>query len=215
MRDIIAKLLKDLRWRLGPHGTGFRPTKKEMAQWQIKPIPSGWITAGWFGVMGAICLGGCGIVLAEPWAGIPLITVAVLLSLAGVSHLENRLTYSAKLKAYEAKLNCNERFVLLEYARYLQRQLKRSTKDASLGGAAERQRIEGILERLNLLLQEGAGREDWKIIPSKLAQEADAAEALVESYEELATDDLTALDERLPSELRSRLEALEADERSL
>ena len=209
MQDIIAKLLKDLRWRLGPHGKGYRPTAKEMAQWQVKPIPSGWITAGWFGLMAAVSLGSCGIVLEEPWAGVPLIVVAGLISLAGVGYLEDRLKYLAKLKAFRRKLENNERFVLLEYAKYLQRQLKRSKKDASLGGEAERTRIEGLLERLNHLLQEGAARNDWTMIPSKLATEADAAEALVATYEELASDDLTALDERLPSELRERLEGLE------
>lgn len=214
MQELINKLVDDLRWRLGPHGAGFRPTRTEVKEWQAPGNAGRWVTVAWLAALLLMMLGGCDYTMRAPWVGVPLQLVGALLLSAAGQNLEELLEKREKLKAYRRRLERNERFVLTEYAKYLKRQLKRAAKNPALGGEVERARLQEALDRLNALLAEGAGREDWACIPSHLASEADAAEALVQAYEELgqrAQDPagLAALDERLPGELRARLEAVE------
>lgn len=66
---------------------------------------------------------------------------------------------------------------------------------------------------LHGLLRQGAG-EDALPVESELSREADLAEAVIETYEVTDADLLKGLDDRLPTELRQRIEELDLEAES-
>jgi hypothetical protein len=118
---------------------------------------------------------------------------------------------SLEIKAYAKLLRQNERFTLVEYAKYLHRQIQRASEDPALGGPAEVARLREMRNKLHSLLRKGAGK-DMIPVMSTLSEEVDLAEAVVQAYEPLEESQLFAdLDERLPGELRQRVEALDLE----
>ncbi|MBN2082438.1 hypothetical protein JW859_09555 [bacterium] len=212
MNAIIERLVEHLKWRKSAAGKKYRPKKKERVRWGAFQIPQMAALLVWASYLTYALLGAPG--LTNLAAGLdfvlfdwPGIIGLLLLLTAGTrqlnSHLEN--------KAYEQLLEQNERFTLVEYARYLSRQIELAQDDPSLGGPAEVERLQVLRGKLTKILRESA-KEDSVPIDSTLAREADLAELVVESYEIVPEEDpLKELDERLPDALKQRVEELEQE----
>lgn len=213
MSDIVTRLTADLRWRLSAAGRRQQPKRKERSSWGAFRIPTSaplmlWVGYVAYAVLGTGDLGA--LALMPEWLMFLLFNwpgwIGSFLLLTGVSRALNR---EAEVRAYRKLLARNERFTLVEYSKYLRRQIERAKADPGLGGPAEVTRLEGTQRKLNELLRGGAGLTP--AVDSPLSAEADLAEAVVQSYEEAGADPLAELDARLPEELRSRIEELEQD----
>lgn len=213
MTDIIARLTADLRWRLTAAGKGRRPKKKERASWGAFKIPEAAPLLLWGGYMAFAALGtgwGSGQGPLPEWVMFLLFSwpgwIVSFLLLTGATKWLNR---EAEIRAYSRLLTRNERFTLVEYNKYLRRQIERARSDPALGGAGEVRRLEETQRKLQQLLRGGAGR--GVTVESPLSEEAALAEAIVESYEAAGADPLAELDARLPADLKARVEELERE----
>ena len=217
MSDIITRLTADLRWRLSAAGKRHQPKRKERATWGAFRIPTAVPLLLWAVYFSAFGLFGMDVLrpympewlhfVVCSWPG----WIASFLLLTGLARWVNR---RAEVHAYRRLLKSNERFTLVEYSKYLQRQIERARTEPGLGGPAEVARLEGTQRKLNELLRSGAG--EGPAVDSPLSAEADLAEAVVQAYEDAGSDPLEELDARLPAELRTRIEELErgsSDER--
>jgi hypothetical protein len=210
MSDIVSRLTADLRWRLSAAGKRLKPKRKERASWGAFQIPTAvplLLWAVYFSVFGLF-----GMDMMRPympeWLHFLLCSwpgwIGSFLLLMGLTRLVNR---RAEISAYRKLLTTNERFTLVEYSKYLRRQIERAKVEPGLGGPAEVARLEDTQRKLNELLRSGAGHVP--AVDSPLSAEADLAEAVVQAYEEAGADPLEELDARLPAELRTRIEELE------
>lgn len=214
MSDIVNKLVADLKWRLSGAGKKHRPKAKEVQSWGAMVIPRAvpwlvWLSYTIFVTVGSETYFWLRI---EEFPGY-IIGGPVGIVLAGllVSFVTRKINTSFALKAYQGLLDSKERFTLVEYSRYLRRQISRAKEDETLGGEAEVARLKELDIKLRQLLKAGAGKEGTTIA-SDLSEEAELAEALVETYGELLSDPLEKLDSRLPQELLASIEALEQEE---
>ena len=209
MSEIISKLISDLRWRLSKAGRDFKPRKKEKISWGAFSIPGivpflillSYMLISLFGFNpfgDAISDGAYSFLL-----GFPAWVVLGVLLFYGTKALNTGFL----IKAYQNLLETNERFALVEYHKYLNRQLERAKKNPALGGPAELKRLKDAQDSLSRLLNEGAGR-DKEPVGSQLSEEAEFAESIVESFE-LQSDPLAELDSQLTPEVRKRVEELE------
>jgi len=210
MSDIVNRLTADLRWRLSAAGKRQRPKRKERESWGAFRIPTAVPLLLWVVYFSAFGLFGVDVLrpylpewlhfLICSWPG----WIASFFILTGLARWANR---RAEIGAYQRLLNRNERFTLVEYSKYLRRQVERAKAEPGLGGPAEVARLEDTQRKLNELLRSGAGAAP--AVDSPLSAEADLAEAVVQAYEEAGSDPLEELDARLPAELRTRIEELE------
>jgi len=216
MKAIIDRLIEDLKWRLSKAGRKFKPKKQEREGWGALRIPgiAPMLVWGAYMMFAVLGIGGGNLQFAGPqwdwlmyllfsWPGWAL---SFILAFHGTRLLNNKL----EVNAYAKLLKRNERFTLVEYTKYLMRQIQRAREDPALGGPAEVARLEQLHRKLNQLLRGGAGKEPLPVA-SILAEEADLAQAVVQSYEEFQADEFAELDERLPGELRQRVEELDRE----
>lgn len=207
MNDLITKLTSDMRWRLTRAGKEHKPTRKERESWGVFRFPPLASVLIWIAVMPLIITVSDGMHGDfEPLVGILGVTLLTTILTAGV-HQFNK---SMIMRTYRRLLSTNERFTLVEYARYLKRQIKRARQDPTLGGAAEVQRLQTVYSKLNRMLHQGAGSELFPV-ESQISKEADLAEAVIETYNLTEHDELAELDSKLPSDIRQRLEQLELE----
>lgn len=213
MTEIIARLTADLSWRLSAAGKAYRPKPKERRSWGAFRIPRIAPLLLWCGYLAYAGLG-------MGWGGetsfLPHWLLILLFGWPGwigsfflITGLNGWINKAAELRAYRQLLRRNERFTLVEYSKYLQRQTARAKADPGLGGPTEVARLEATQRQLNQLLKGGTGLD--AAVDSPLSAEADLAEAVLQSYEEAGADPLAELDARLPEELRTRIEALEQE----
>jgi hypothetical protein len=214
MNAIIDRLVMDLKWRLSAAGRKFRPKRKESESWGALRIPRIAPLLVWGAyIMFAVL----GIGSGNPQLALPQWLIYLLFSWPGwvlsfilAFHGTKLLNRKLEVKAYARLLTRSERFTLVEYTKYLMRQIQRAREDPALGGPAEVARLEELHRKLNQLLRGGAGKEAAPVA-SALAEEADLAQAVVQSYEEFQADEFAELDERLPGELRQRIEELDRE----
>jgi hypothetical protein len=207
MNDLVDKLVADVRWRLKRGGREFRPSLKEREAWgafRFPPFASCllWIGNFIFSCFAADQIGDDTGILFWLCSN----TITTLTFTVGVDYFNKFMIE----RSYRNLLQTNERFTLVEYAKYIKRQIKRARLDPALGGAAEVQRLQAVYNKLNVLLQKGAGNELFSV-ESHLSKEADLAEAVVETYNITEQDDLAALDSQLPTNIRERLAELELE----
>jgi hypothetical protein len=208
MNEVIDKLIREMRWRIRNGGAKYKPKQKEMASWGAFSI-SGWVPP--LASLPLLLL--TTIVLENQFIHSDADTILPLLWVVSVPllfWLRGVLNFRFLLGAYKKLLSTNERFMLVEYTKYLQRQIARAKDEPVLGGAAEVQRLTELHAKLKDLLVQGAGR-DAKPLRSDLADEAVLAEAMVDSYSTGAGDELARLDARLPDELRQRIADLDRE----
>lgn len=216
MKAIINRLIADLKWRLSAAGRSYRPKPKERASWSALRIPriAPLLLWGAYMMFAVLGVGAGGFSLAGPqWGWLQYLlfswpgwVLSFLLLFSGTKALNRQF----EVRAYARLLRQNERFTLVEYAKYLRRQIRRAREDPALGGPAEVARLEQLHQKLSQLLRGGAGVEPLPVA-SALAEEADLAQAVVQSYEEFQADAFAELDERLPGELRQRVEELDRE----
>jgi hypothetical protein len=214
MQDIIRKLLKHLKWRLSPAGKKFKPKRGEIDSWAPQRIPPSVPFLLWLAYF-FICVFSL-VDGFDPFSS-PLAFFTVgpggwLLAGLGLRLLGRSLNQGFLLGAYRNLLQSNERFALVEYTRYLERQIARAKADPALGGAAEVERLLGVYGEMKQLLREGAGKQGGGPLASALAEDAELGEALVQTYGELKVDPLQELDSRLPPALLDRLKELDLEE---
>ena len=217
MKAIIQRLIDDLKWRLTKAGRKYRPKAKERESWAPMRIPTIVPLLIWgayltFALLG-VGPGGIESLAAPGWEwllhillGWPGWVLSFILLAKGTKALNRNF----ELGAYAKLLNKNERFTLVEYTKYLHRQIQRAGEDPSLGGPAEVARLRELRNKLHELLRQGAG-EDMLPVESALSEEVDLAEAVVQAYEQTSVDIVADLDERLPGELRQRVEELDRE----
>jgi len=214
MKGIIERLSADLRWRLGRAPKKHKPKRKERDSWGGYRIP-GLAPFLLLGAYVTYSMMGAGAMLPyfQGWEWLHFLLfswpgwiAAVVITGSVVKNVNNWFM----LKAYTKHLEQSERFTLVEYYKYLDRQVVRAREDSALGGPAEVTRLRQLQQQLRELLHKGAGK-DTLTVESTLSEEADFAEAVVEAYEEIKADPLQELDERLPGELRQRLEELDRE----
>ncbi len=203
MNEVVTKLLDDLTWRLRQGTAKYRPSDKEVTSWAPFKIHGAVpLLLSFLVPLGAaVSLSGFGDdAMFTAW----LVSIPLLYWLRGV------INFRGKLNAYKKLLLQNERFMLVEYSKYLKRQISRVKDEPVLGGEAEVRRLKELQERLNALLQQGAGK-DRTAMRSNLADEADLAEAMLETYSPGQQDELAALDARLPADLRQHIADLDRE----
>jgi hypothetical protein len=204
MNEAVAKLVDDLVWRIRRGTAKYRPSDKEIASWApftvhgAVPILVSFVLPAFAAFSN----------LSEDAAiAIWLASIPLLYWLRGV------INFRCKLGAYKRLLLNNERFMLVEYSKYLKRQISRVRDEPVLGGDAEVRRLKELQERFNAMLQQGVSKDN-KAMRSNLADEADLAEAMLETYNTGAKDELAALDARLPADLRERIADLDRESAS-
>lgn len=214
MKDIIDRLTADLRRRLNQGPKKLKPKRKECTSWggfRIPPLAPLLLWGAYFtyALMGAPGIGQ----FFQGWEWLNLLLfgwpgwiISWLIIQGATKGINNWLM----LKAYSRLLDQSERFTLVEYYKYLGRQAERAKDNPALGGPGEVARLRQLQAKLRALLDEGRSR-DTHHIESALSEEAEFAEAVVEAYQELNADPLKQLDERLPGELRQRLEELDLE----
>lgn len=210
MKQIAQRLVADMRWRMSAAGKRFRPSRKEMDSWGASAIP---FTAPLFGgcAMQAVLLGA--VISAFDANAIPAGFLMLLLTLAApfaAFGLSSRFQRAGDLKRYARLVQTNERFALIEYSKLLERQIQVARSSPALGGPDELAKLTELHSRITALIREGAGRQR-NSGPSALASEATLAESVLEAYSVGNNDGLAELDARLPDELRSRLDELDAE----
>lgn len=203
MNEVVTKLVQDLRWRLRRGTAKYRPSDKEIATWAP------------FTVHGAVPLLLSFLVLLATIAlfnvhSDDVIPFVWLSSLPLLYWARGVINFRARIGAYQQLLLRNERFMLVEYSKYLKRQISRVRDEPALGGEQEVRRLKELQERLNLLLQQGSA-QSGAAMRSNLADEVDLAEAMLESYSAPPQDELAELDARLPADLRQRITDLDRD----
>ena len=197
-----------MRWRLTRAGKEFKPSRKERDAWGVFRFPPLASILIWLGLMPFIVIGADELFTYDLDAVVGILGTGLLTFLltSGV-HQFNK---SMIMRTYRSLLKRNERFTLVEYARYLRRQIKRAQKDPALGGPAEVARLQAVYRKLNELLHKGAGNELFPL-ESQLSKEAELAEAVVETYNLPRRDELAELDSQLPPNIRERLAELELE----
>jgi hypothetical protein len=208
MTDLVKKLTADLGWRLSSAGGKYRPKDKEVASWAPMRIPGAvplllWPIVSVAAILALDASGSNG--LSEALTPIILVGTPVLLY-----WIRALLGREFILRAYRQLLEKNERFTLVEYSKYLKRQIERARTDPALGNEQEVRRLTELLARLNEKLKQGIG-QDGLPTTSALAEEAMLAEGLVQTYEERSRNPLDELDARLSPELRQRVSELERE----
>lgn len=217
MKAIVQRLIADLRWRLSKAGRKYKPKATELESWAPLRVPVIVPLLIWGAYMTFALLGvgphGIESLAAPGWEWLLHVLLGWpgwVLSFILLSKGTTALNQSLVLKAYAKLLNHNERFTLVEYTKYLHRQIQRAGEDVSLGGPAEVTRLRELRNKLHELLRQGAG-DDRLPVESALSEEVDLAEAVVQAYELPSVDLVADLDERLPGELRQRIEELDLE----
>lgn len=216
MIDLVSKLVQDLRWRMSRAGKRFKPSNKEITSWGPLRIPQSgsiliWICFILFSTLGVpVLLPDLASQLKLLLFGWPAWVVSFFLLTRGVSLLNRKFI----IDAYRKLLGENERFTLVEYNRYLGRRIKQAMSDESLGGPGEVRRLQELQSQLHTMLRGGLGN-DGPSLDSVISQEADFAEAYIQSYKEITEDPLSKLDQKMPEELMARVQELEREEASL
>ncbi|MCB1218770.1 hypothetical protein KDL44_15400 [bacterium] len=214
MRDAADRLLQDLKWRLSPAGRRYRPSAQVIRSWGASEVPQlvpfllwlAWFISSIFLALNLNLPGG--------WS-----TLLVPVSWLGAGLLISRWTRATNLrnitKAYRRVLSGNERFLLIEYTRYIRRKIRLAENDPVLGGPEEVRRLKQTHRKLRQILEKGRDADSGATVRSIIGDEADFAESLVEVYAGLEEpyDPLADLDARLPEEIRSRLDEFEEDNR--
>jgi len=208
MSELIDKLVADVHWRFTAAGRQFKPNAKEVQSWGGFVIHWSIPLLLWLPVSFLLYLLVASMDSQALLEG--LLPFLIMAAPVGLFAGRKSLQRSASVVAYRKLLEGNERFVLSEYSKYLRRQITRAQADLTLGGPAEVARLSAIYSRLHALLKQGVGLEGAPL-RSALAEEADMAEAVVQSYEEGRRDPLAELDARLPAELRQRIQELERE----
>jgi len=216
MTAMIDRLIADLKWRLSAAGRKFAPKQKERDSWGALRIPGivPWLVWGAYMMFAVLGIGGGDLQLVGPqWNWLIYLLFnwpGWILSFILVARGAKALNRKLEVNAYAKLLRRNERFTLVEYTKYLMRQIQRAREDPALGGPQEVARLEQAHRKLNRLLRGGAAKEAIPVA-STLAEEADLAQAVVQSYEEFQQDALADLDNRLPTELRQKVEELDRE----
>jgi hypothetical protein len=207
MRDTTQRLLDDLRWRLSPNGRRFRPDRQTIKSWGASEIPGAVPILLWLA-----WLIGSNFMMANLHSGGTLLEIIIPLSWIGSGFLISRWARHTNLqnirRAYHRLLDSNERFLLIEYTRYIRRKIKLAEGDPVLGGPEEVRRLKQIHRKLRQVLEKGRQGAGGAPVRSILSDEADHAESLIEVYDN-PDDPLAELDARLPADIRSRLDEFE------
>jgi hypothetical protein len=208
MNDLIDKLAKDMRWRLSRAGAEHKPPRKERDGWGVFRFPPLASLLIWLALLPVVVGAADTVSIPELGTVFGLLGISILTLLVTVG--VDQFNKAQILRTYRRLLNRNERFTLVEYAKFLKRQIKRAQSDQALGGPAEVARLQKVYRQLNELLQKGAGNELFPV-ESHLSKEADLAEAVVETYTLPERDELAELDDKLPPGIRERLAELELE----
>ena len=206
MKELVDKLIADLRWRFTPAGRPYKPAAKEVQSWGTLSVPWGVPLLLW-PVGGAVLFGLFELIgVRDLEEG--LMPFLILAALPLLYWLRTYAQRASSIRCYRKLLQRNERFVLAEYSKFLKRQIARAQLDPALGGDAEVRRLYELQQRMQQLLKQDL-RIDGQPLPSTLAEEANLAQSVIEVYEVGTKDPLADLDARLPTELRQRMEDLD------
>lgn len=208
MKDIIGRLVSDMRWRFSGAGRKYKPKNQEVDSWGGWKVPGFAWFAAWIGLIALVATVPD---MLGPRIEDFLIPIMVITGGGGLIALQRMLPRWLNIRAYKGLLEKNERFTLVEYYKYLKRQIDRARRDPSLGGPAEINRLSELASRLAKILADKDANQS--VVPgSVLGDELAAAEGLIESYDMMSRDELEFLDERLPEEIRRRVDELEEEE---
>ena len=214
MRDTTQRLLADLRWRLSPNGKRFRPDRATIRSWGATEIPGSVPVVLWLAWFIA-----SNFMIANLHTG-AILALALLgpISWIGAGYLISRWARNTNLRnivnSYQRLLDRNERFLLIEYTRFIRRKIRLAEGDPVLGGPEEVKRLKQIHRKLRQVLEKGRQGSAGTPVRSILSDEADFAESLIEAYD-APEDPLAALDARLPADIRSRLDEFEDSNRAV
>ena len=212
MKQIVDRLVSDLRWRLSRLGRDYRPSARERLAWGGIAIPFYVpLLLSFAYLLFALSVGP---LMAEYWpAWISALIygpVGILAAVCGIFWLRGRIQFNSELASYRRLLQRNERVLLVEYHKFLRRYLTRASRDPLLGGPPEVARMNDLLSRLSRILASGSF-DDGRPAESTLRDEVELAEAVVTSYEELSQSEMERMDKMLPQELRDRVMELEGE----
>ena len=215
MRDAAQRLVQDLKWRLSPAGRKYRPDARTLKSWGVTEVHSSVPVLLWFAWFFASII--IGFNLEWPMA-ISLILFGPP-SWIAAGYLFNswikKMNHARITKAYKQILDGNERFLLIEYTRYIRRKIRLAESDPVLGGPDEVKRLKQTHRKLRQILEKGRQGDSVFPVRSILGDEADFAESLIEVYDRPEDEDpLAELDARLPDDIRSRLDEFEDDNRA-
>jgi hypothetical protein len=209
MKEVIERLVADLRWRQGPTAGPHRLSRREAESWGAATI--GWPVKFFSGCGFQLMAIGFFSLLSD--GENPIVLLALLPVFLGTPlsfWLFGYIQRSMDAATYRKKLLANERFALVEYSQFLSRQIEMARRNPSLGGQREVERLLGLRTRLIQLIDSGTGLAGGQQATT-LGEEAELAEAILETYSAGKDDGLKDLDARLPPELRSRLEDVERE----
>ncbi len=215
MKDAAQRLIQDLRWRLSSAGRKYRPDARTLKSWGVTEIPAAapmmiWIA--WF-ISSMFLSAGVGLPEELAFVLVPITWVGAGIL---VSRWARRTNQSNIISSYKRILDSNERFLLIEYTRYIRRKIRLAESDPVLGGPDEVKRLKQTHRKLRQILEKGQLSSSAVPVRSILGDEADFAESLIEVYDrpEEDYDPLAELDARLPEDIRSRLNELEDSNRA-
>ncbi|MCB1222005.1 MAG: hypothetical protein H7A35_12565 [Planctomycetales bacterium] len=212
MRDAAERLLQDLRWRLSPAGKKYRPDPRTLKSWGAAEIPSPVPFLLWMGWFVSSFFIAANMRMPEETALflVPASWVAMGFVIRRIIQHINTKNITA---AYGRILRVNERFLLIEYTRYIRRKIRLAERDPVLGGPEEVRRLKQTHRKLRQILEKGQHADNTTPVRSILGDEADFAESLIEVYDrtEEEYDPLAELDARLPEDIRSRLDEFEQE----
>lgn len=212
MKDVIEHLVEDLDWRLTPAGKLYKPDEKELISWGVERNGCWPTVLIWFAMMISyiglvVSLAGISEDFFIPVGSIMgLVLSFVFGKLAG--NINRGWQKRRDKRAYRKLLRSNERFMLVEYSKYLSRKIHQAQHDPTLGGAAEVSRLRELQGKINEMLRRGGSGKPGR--QSRLEEEATIAESILEAYGDEDYDPLKQLDARLPEEVRKRLGEEEA-----
>ena len=204
MKQVIDRLLRDMRWRLTPAADHHEPARKEWEAWGVRELP--W----WMPVLGgcllpmivtgALSMLNTYIAWASEYFWLPVAVVGAVVGfgLRGVVH--RRIIYWA----YKKQLASSERFALTEYALFLKRHTELSDANPARRGLTRAQ-CHDLSKSAAALVSEDARRQALAHVTSSSEIQPSGPIA--------AEANTNGRRLRLPDDIRSRLEAIEIEVR--
>jgi hypothetical protein len=218
MKEIVKRLGEDMRWRLSAAGKAFAPKPKERDSWGGKRVSGALSCLSWlalsvltFGVVNGIMLSGADagalVGIARIMVAAPAVVIINLILLPVVFVGGRALEKRWDLAQYRSLLSANERFMLSEYARYLERQARRTQLGELRGGSSEAVKLAAAAAQVREILAAKVPAEQKHSLP--LGTDEALAQSVVEAYGLLTNDPLRELDARLTEQQRLKVADLE------
>jgi len=218
MKEIIRRLAEDMHWRLSSAGKAYAPKPKERDSWGGKRVSGALSCLSWlalsvltFGVVNGLMLSGAEagalVGIARIMVAAPAVVIINLLLLPVVFLTGRALEKRWDLAKYKSLISANERFMLSEYARYLERQAKRTQLGELGGGSSEAVKLAAACAQVREILAVKASAEKKHSLP--LGAESALAQSVVEAYGLVTDDPLKELDARLTEQQRLKVADLE------